>query len=521
MYEYIIEPKVDSTQEFIEIANDFANPLELVREAISNSFDAKTNGKSLVMKIIFDVINIKGKNTLQIKIIDNGKGMSKHELQAFFDLGNSTKRDNPLTIGEKGHGTKVFFNSSHIKVVTCKEGQRLIAEMDEPYATLFDRKIPQVKVIEELCPKLESGTEITILGYNNNQKAKFTQEILKDYIIWNTKFGSVEMIFGNTSNQNDVILLKGLNRQEEEKIRFGHVFPLPSDPIEKLFEKYLTKAPDYYCKKIIKTGNLKNSPEISFQAIFSIEGNKVKQSYNEMLRRPGYAAPEGAYTVQDRYGIYLCKDFIPITEKNKWITYKGSEFTKFHAFINCQGLRLTANRGSVDNTPMEILSDIENEVKRLYEEIIEGDDWRNLTWLEEEAEAYRTTEKEKKDFSWRIEKIKKANICEYKGITLIKPERESGVYSLVLQLLTMDSSIFPFTIIDYDTYSGIDVIVKGTSDIPIHNSKLFYVEFKYFLSNRFNHSFENLHSIICWDVEMANDEIVLDINKVQRLNVNR
>lgn len=37
----------------------------------------------------------------------------------------------------------------------------------------------------------------------------------------------------------------------------------------------------------------------------------------------------------------------------------------------------------------------------MFNEIIESDDWRNLAWLEE-ADAYKTTEKEKKDFIWRI-----------------------------------------------------------------------------------------------------------------------
>jgi hypothetical protein len=41
--EIIIEPKADSAQEFLEIALDFLNPLDLVREAISNAFDAKAN----------------------------------------------------------------------------------------------------------------------------------------------------------------------------------------------------------------------------------------------------------------------------------------------------------------------------------------------------------------------------------------------------------------------------------------------------------------------------------------------
>ena len=44
--------KVDETQEFIEIANDFSNPLDLVREAISNSFDAEASK----IWILFDVV---------------------------------------------------------------------------------------------------------------------------------------------------------------------------------------------------------------------------------------------------------------------------------------------------------------------------------------------------------------------------------------------------------------------------------------------------------------------------------
>lgn len=50
--EIVLEPKVDSAQEFIEIAFDFSNPLDLVREGISNAFDAKA--KNIILD--FDVI---------------------------------------------------------------------------------------------------------------------------------------------------------------------------------------------------------------------------------------------------------------------------------------------------------------------------------------------------------------------------------------------------------------------------------------------------------------------------------
>ena len=513
---YIITPTVDSTQEFIEIANDFSNPLDVVREGISNAFDAKVDGKDLIIDISFQMIKKQGRDILEIKISDNGKGMTRDELQSFFDLGNSTKRNDPNTIGEKGHGTKVYFNSNHITVITKNNGTKYIAIMEEPFGNLIDRKIPEVKVEEEKINNIESGTEIVILGYNNNHRSKFTQEILKDYIIWFTKFGSIERIFNINDNKNTVLNLKGLNSQTSEKINFGHYFPDESGNVSSLFDTYLTRAPDYYCKRFIKEGSLENSPEISYQAVFYIEGNKVKQNYNTMLRRSGYQAPKGAYTVQDRYGVWLSKDYMPIERKNEWITYKGSEYTKFHAFINCQNLRLTANRGSVANTPEYILSDLEKEVKKIFNQINESEDWTQLSWLEDEADAYRTAEKERIDFQWRIRKVNSANIAEYKGITIIQPDRESGVYSIVLQLLTVNSDVFPFQIIDYDTHSGIDVIVKGDKRTPIQNSKLFYVEFKYYLTNSFNHSFQNLKCIICWDTEIKHDDIVIDINKEER-----
>lgn len=515
--DYELIPKVDETQEFIEIANDFSNPLDIVREAISNAFDAKAKN----IEVVFMVENIYGNKVLVIHLKDDGCGMGKEELQAFFDLGNSTKRKDigpdgiKYTIGEKGHGTKVYFNCSKIEVRTSKNNNLLIAQMDEPFKNLFDRKIPKVQVKEETTEG-PSFTEIKITGYNNNITAKFTHEILKDYIQWFSKFGSIEKEFDHLQNSDVKLKLKGLNKLEPEILDFGHIFPDNSKPIDKLFDEYVTRAPDFYCKKIVKKGNLKNNPYIFYEAVLCIEGNRVKHRYNDMIRRPGYAAPEGAYTVQDRYGLWVCKDFIPIQRKNEWLSFKGYEYTKFHAFINCQDLRLTANRGSVDNTPTKILSDLQEEIKKIYDSIAASDDYRQLEWLEDEAEAYRTTEKEKNDFKWRVQKANKLNIAKYKHLTLIQPERESGVYTIVIQLMTLEPNLFGFHIIDYDTHSGIDVIVKSDKNKPINQSKLFYIEFKYILKDNFNHSFENLYNIFCWDTDIKHDEIIKDVNGEER-----
>lgn len=238
MTNYTFKPSVDETQEFIEIANDFSNPLDLVREAISNSFDAKATR----IKLLFEVEEAYGERDLKITIEDDGEGMNSDELKSFFDLGNSTRRNDTSTIGEKGHGTKVYFNSSLIVVKTTKDDVCRIASMKDPMKNLHQRIIPEVNVQEKVAEG-NNGTKIIITGYNSNRMGKFTHEQLKDYIEWFIKFSSFEKFFNENYNSDVTLELKGLNRSESEEIIFGHPFPEESVSVDKLFEKHLVGAP--------------------------------------------------------------------------------------------------------------------------------------------------------------------------------------------------------------------------------------------------------------------------------------
>ena len=88
--------------------------------------------------------------------------------------------------------------------------------------------------------------------------------------------------------------------------------------------------------------------------------------------------------------------------------------------------------------------------------------------------------------------------------------------SLVVQLMIIEPELFPFAVVDYDTHEGIDIIVKANDAVAVQVSRLFYVEFKYLMSTVFNHSFENLHSIVCWDTELKHGDIVKNINREER-----
>ena len=506
------QPSVNAVQEFIEIANDFANPLDLVREAISNAFDANATS----MTISFDVIKEVGESVLLITIEDDGAGMDETTIKSFFDLGNSTRRQDRTTIGEKGHGTKVYFNSSSVHVITRANGQRISAEMKEPYRTLFNHELPTVTITTELANESQ-GTIITIKGYNHNRRELFTHERLKDHVLWFTKVGSVETQFGIDGHKDFALRLKGLDRQTPEDIVFGHRFPSQSESVQKLFDMYLIDAPKYFCSRMIKRTKLRQHPEVPVDAVFFVEGNKVKQGYNPMIRRQGYQAPEGSYTVQERYGIWLCKDYIPIQQVNEWISVKGSEYTRLHAFVNCQELRLTANRGSINNTPSEILADLRTVVEDIYTSLTASQDWIDMDWLVDEAEGFRNTEREKNDFANRIQRFNRANIAQYSGHEIVEPGHETGVFGLTLKLITIQPTIFPFQILDYNTHTGIDLIAKGDHSTPLAKSRLYYVELKYILGKEpLNHSFENLSAIVCWDTKLKHGDIITDLNGEQR-----
>lgn len=509
-------PKVNETREFIEIAFDFSNPLDIVREAISNTFDADASE----IQLGFSTVSEAGERLLKITIQDNGSGMDEQGLHSFFDLGNSLRKDDEEKIGEKGHGTKVYFNSSKIEVETGKNGIKYKATMDQPKKTLYNHQLPKINVVKEEVTNQNIGTKITIWGYNNNRNDHFTHEELKDYILWFTKMGSVEKEFKIQKYSHIVLKLKGTDRKEPnyETIQFGHVFPKESASIDKLFEEHLADAPNFYCKRWISQGVLPKHTDIEFQAVFYLEGKRVKYDTNKMIKRPGYSAPLGSYNVQDRYGLWICKDFIPIQRQNKWISIKGSEYTKFHAFVNCQGLKLTANRGSIDNTPSEILDDLQQVIQKFFQEQIYNDSWEELQYLENEAISLKTEKQEETDYKKRKNLILHSKIATYEDLVLLEPRNEQGAYSLYMQLNQKDPALFPFQTVDYDTHEGIDIIAKDKmNNIPLGQDSLYYVEFKHILNKNFNHSFKHLRYIVCWDIALNNGEEVEDSSKNKRV----
>lgn len=315
-----IDPKVNAEAEFLEITSDFGNPLEILREAISNSIDASAS----YLKISFDIEEIEGNKRLIIKLEDDGHGMTYEILSRdFWGLGYSPSREKTDTIGEKGHGTKIFLRSEKVYVKTQGHDGAYESVCEKPFSSLSRRILhsPQIRKIDNFSEK-PTTTEITIIGYNDNERSKFIQKVVKDYIYWFTKVGSIELELGNNTYKDFKVHLKCLDSRVMEELKFGHIFPDENCDIEKLFKEKDTSAADYYVKRYLyKDKRLKKHPEVTFDAVIYIEGDEIKRKYNPLIRER--KRDENTYKVSDRYGLWLCKDYIPISNVTNWISGFG------------------------------------------------------------------------------------------------------------------------------------------------------------------------------------------------------
>lgn len=283
-----ITPSVNAEAEFFEILNDFGNPLEIVREAIANAIDA--GAKEIA--ISFAVEEIDGNKRSVIRFQDDGSGMTEEILRRdFWGLGHSTSREDPKKIGEKGHGTKIYLRSEMVRVRTqCKDGA-FESECERPLSALAKKQIhaPKIRKIDRYQDG--TGTDIEVVGYNDNERSKFVQASVRDYVLWFSKVGSVEKVFGVTEYENFKIRLKCLDSDVQEEIKFGHVFPEENADINKLFEKYGPEAAGLYVKKYVRRqARLANHPEVTYDVVIYVEGDDIKRKYNPMLRERGRAS---------------------------------------------------------------------------------------------------------------------------------------------------------------------------------------------------------------------------------------
>lgn len=497
--------KVNDVSLYREIARNLVNPLEVIREAISNSHDAKSNDISI--KIFRN-----DANKFCIEIADDGDGMGEQDFERFFNLGDSLKEKN--NIGQKGLGTKTYFRSGKLIIESQKksENTRYKAILMNPWDKLNNNELP-VYSFDEIDYKIGNpGTIITIEDYKiDNPEKIFNFKRLKDYILWYTAAGSFKTKFADITSlkpyvQNihispSILLLDELN-DEKEQFSGGHRFSPPNenpeiDPMEPQYRRS-----NSYCKHFgpYHKETFINGEYVSFQLYGTISGIKKRNEITSFYQ---------GETHKSRFGLYLCKDFIPII--NRFDLLKDSNYQHYHILVNSQNFDLTADRNNISNENNLISKWVFDELEKIIEnEIKPSSDIVFFKMRKEEEIEFKQNER-LKELITRKENYSKLKELNFFGIP-IKKEPNNEAQVAILFTAALSKNLIPD--ITIGTYSD-----KSTTDLICEDKdgKIFLVELEYKISNIFlhGHAFDTFDMVVCWIVDYSENEIKMTPEKIQ------
>lgn len=490
------KPQVKDISLFKEIASNIINPLEILREGISNSHDA--DAKSISIIVYRDKI---GKFIIEIQ--DDGNGMSINDLHRFFNLGDSDKEKRG--IGEKGLGTKIYFKSDKIILTTqTKEGEAYRVTMDKPWEYLSNNILPEYIIEEVNVQNGNCGTTIYIEGYKmDNPEKYFNFDMIQDYILWFTAAGSFKTYFANCMELHKYIhnmqvaprvFIEDRMQGIKEEIAGMHQFHPPQEkPKEDAYEVVYKRSVNY-CRHFgpyHRATNI-NGEYVSFQIYGTVSGVNCRRRIAKLKQ---------GETLKCRFGVYVAKDFIPFAKKNNLLPDPVHQH--YHLLINSQCFELTADRNSISNQEDPKVKWVFEEARKIISEDIiplaeEG--YFNLRRNEEVEHIIR--EKRRKVYE-RLESFDKVDNLNIDDLSITKlPDNESQVVILFAMLIMNSRGKELLKYIDkighYSQQSTTDMICIDK------NGDKVLVEVEYKLSSLFKHDhpYNTFDYVVCWKVDL-------------------
>jgi len=560
------EAEIDKGYESYQIIRDFDNPIQIFREAFQNAIDEDATE---VYCRVFTEPRL-GAENLIIDIWDNGLGLREESIPCFFGLAKSTKvtskRIPTGKIGYKGHGTKIFFNSERIEIFSKPDKNEAgwgviledpVKQIEDNDIYRYSERIDEKDCSIKLPSEYRTGFFVRIKNpyhfKTQHERFMLNHLYLRDYAKWYTVFGTIKQLFAkdvpkvtlylqglsieyfennfNSVNQIDPVpKLVEKDSQVFEELQMSHYFPpqRKDDSVMKAYAKKIgSNKPyyDYYSREIYRNRVFLDN-NISFNFLINIEGDETKRRYDGLLAGKEKTDIDRSlqHTAGERYGLWACKGGVPIEKVDEWIIGgRGvGAYTYMHAFVDCDAFDLTANRGSVKNSDLEILG----QVKAKITEILS--DKKIQTMLNERVEwekfekTRRTIDEDSIELKARYKLSQnKRYIALPNEVKIAEPRltksgySESETFMLLMTLLSNYPDLFKFKILDYNTTEGIDFIVE-MGGYPK------YIELKGTFRKKINHSFRNIYKFICYDIKMMNNDVVEDVEKLTtRLRINK
>lgn len=536
-----IQVTVNAAKEIFEVAKDYERPIEILREALHNSYDAGAKEASIVCtrERLAD-----GSDVLSLEFSDDGVGMDREKLDHFFSLGFSDKETPPdrRPIGFKGHGTKIYYQAREVFVLTkWSGGDLLLAHLPDARIRVYNKELPAPAIYfaadaeenarkHNLIPPKGSGTRIRLIDYTPNSHRLidiFQQFRMENYLRWFTIYGSFEHIVKEQKPMSPMrLFVQGTDKSSPSEVMFGHAWPEHDrTDIKSMKQKDERRPFNYFCKTL-RAKDYPVSGGFRIDIAVLVEGARGRAERDTAIRLKG--RHHALYREEERYGFWLCKDYLPVqldmgavsAEIRSLLDIEDS--SRALIFVNCQDFALTANRGSVGNSSKDLLDAVKNATIEFLESQRNDPDLKKFSHEYREDMFSRLREKDKKALLRRIDRYNDKRYCTIqlpKGGTysFFEPQREITLFGLISELRVAAPEILDLRILDYDDHNGIDLLVRrnGNPSDLLDKTRVAYTELKYMLTDQLNHPFESLYAIICWDCTLRLNDAVTDATDIR------
>jgi len=491
--------RVNKASIFKEIANNTLKPLEVVREAISNSMDAGASN------ILIEISNEDGAYVLRIK--DDGIGMSLDEIDDFFSVGSS-KGKISQKIGEKGLGSVTFFKSRRIEVVTKGLDGRFQVCLDEPWKKIKGNEDLSYSLNELESTDLDQGTEIKIFNYEANSlyNRHFNFESLKDYILWYTAAGSFKTKFSHVKEIRHLIknihtspmikLVDSIEGKEEEFVgehRFSESQENPVQSDDNQFDRmnrYSRTFGPFHRSDFI------NDKYVSFQIYGTISGVEKR---NEIIKF------DQGQRHRSRFGLILSKDFIPFLNMKEFLL-DDNNYSHYHLLLNSQNFELSSDRNNITNTDSPEVQWIYSEAKKIIRDQITEIAKDTYFKLKQEDEFHENIHNRKKEIVKRLNKIDHVGDILIPSVGTMKAPNNESQTLIIMATLLASHKVDGLRIIEYSSLSSTDLLLEDES------GQIILAEVEYKLSSLLihGHPIETVDQIWCWRID-------IDLNQYQKL----
>lgn len=551
-----------------ELSNNRTDSLEILREALSNAKDHRASR-------VF-IRTWKDRSTrVSLLMVDDGEGLDDDRFEAFMGIGTSAKSGTDKKIGHKGHGTKLYLECRRLLVASRAKDQpqwRYTEESDplkHANNTAFEvlplsADHPQHAHLRELGLLDHTGTLIFMEELECHDADSLVQRRrIESYLDWFTVHADIRAgLFDRRSEFHTAVVASDAHtlrllldheaalRPLDIRLRIngepvythvGHSGPflapwgLPAGHIAAFGHRFadsaLSKAGSQRGvvddnSAIRLTGPDDWYSDTGIAIVAHVEGNaKQCATYNEGR----WTGHPGLYTFDDRWGLWLCKDFIPVVQHNELLARAleqsaptiGHEFKKLRnwkVFVHDSSLILTANRTAIANRAQREQQIVDALTATLTEAIKRPN---FAAWIRklQTAKSARAKDHEVADANERREEAKKwlgqkkrAAIDPLtavglspipKGYSLSMPEPASEQDVVLLYGILTGRYRMPLEILNYEEHKGIDAIgLCHERKLCPEGGPTFRVEFKYEVEARqpIGHYFAAIDVLICWRV---------------------